>query len=374
MKTLLATLILAAALAAAPAAGQTVKSLGYNTTNGQIVYSGTNALTFTNSLTVASQTGSVLSVGTTNVQIRRDPGSGSLIFTANGNTNTFEFLTSGRLRLSGPLSFDATTNALGHAAATRTNLSLGATWLTNTDVTNFRTDIGVGASNAPVFLGARLSDSLIINGTNAQLIAGPNVSVRLDGASGLQFLGTNASTLSAATRTNLGLPLPALTNTSNADFRTAIGLGSAATNDANAFQPASANLTNLASNNAANLTNFPALLLRTNGSAAGLTNFPTLNQNTTGTASNVTGAVAIANGGTGATNASNARTALGLGETNNVTFSNVTSTGTLIIASPTVPAATNSTGVKGQIAFTNNFLYICVASNTWRRIQLGTWE
>jgi len=60
--------------------------------------------------------------------------------------------------------------------------------------------------------------------------------------------------------------------------------------------------------------------------------------------------------------------------TNSVTFSNVTSTGTLIIASPTVPAATNSTGVKGQIAFTNNFLYICVASNTWRRIQLGTWE
>jgi len=75
-----------------------------------------------------------------------------------------------------------------------------------------------------------------------------------------------------------------------------------------------------------------------------------------------------------ATNAAAAATAIGLGTTNNVTFSNVTSTGTLIIASPTVPAATNSTGVKGQIAFTNNFLYICVASNTWRRIQLGTWE
>jgi hypothetical protein len=51
MKLRLSILLLAAAaLAAAPAAGQTVKSLGYNTTNGQIVYSGTNALTFTNAL------------------------------------------------------------------------------------------------------------------------------------------------------------------------------------------------------------------------------------------------------------------------------------------------------------------------------------
>lgn len=35
-------------LAAAAAHGQTVKSLGYNTTNGQVIYSGTNALYFTN--------------------------------------------------------------------------------------------------------------------------------------------------------------------------------------------------------------------------------------------------------------------------------------------------------------------------------------
>jgi hypothetical protein len=63
---------------------------------------------------------------------------------------------------------------------------------------------------------------LIINGTNAQLIAGTNVSVRLDGASGLQFLGTSASTLSAITRTNLGLGLPALTNTNNANFQAAV--------------------------------------------------------------------------------------------------------------------------------------------------------
>jgi hypothetical protein len=118
-------------------------------------------------------------------------------------------------------------------------------------------------------------------------------------------------------------------------------------------------LTNLASNNAANLTNFPALLLRTNGSAANLTNFPTLNQNTTGTASNVTGVVAIANGGTGATNASNARTALGLGETNNVTFSNITASGTLtatgnVTMSGTANTAPSQTASSGSSLMTRD--------------------
>jgi hypothetical protein len=131
-----------------------------------------------------------------------------------------------------------------------------------------------------------------------------------------------------------------LTNTNVTNFRTAIGLGSAATNEASAFQPASANLTNLASNNAINLTNFPALLLRTNGSAAGLTSFPTLNQNTTGTASNVTGVVAITNGGTGTNTAGGARTNLELGVTNSVTFSNITANGTLGVSN-TAAFATN---------------------------------
>ena len=84
-------ILLAAALAAAPAAGQTIKSLGYNTTNGNIV-AATN-VTFTNSVGFA-------------------------------------------------------TNA---RAATRTNLELGATWLTNTNVTNFRTAIGLGATNTVTF-------------------------------------------------------------------------------------------------------------------------------------------------------------------------------------------------------------------------------
>lgn len=140
-----------------------------------------------------------------------------------------------------------------------------------------------------------------------------NGSLPIGNVSGFSAMGlTFATNTNPATiRQSAGLVLQALTNQTAANFRSAIGLDSAATNPATAFQPSSSALTNLAVNNAGALTNFSSLLLRTNGSAAGLSNFPALNQNTTGTASNVTGVVAITNGGTGATNAGNARGNLG---------------------------------------------------------------
>ena len=59
---------------------------------------------------------------------------------------------------------------------------------------------------------------------------------------------------------------------------------------------------------------------------------------------------------------------------NTATFAtNVTVNGTLIIASPTVPTSPTNSGTAGQIAYTNNYLYICISNNTWRRAQLGTW-
>jgi hypothetical protein len=95
-------LLLAALLCwAAPASAQTIKSLGYNSTNGNIV-------------------------AATNVVW----------------TNAFSF----------------STNTV--AAQVRTNLGLGSTWLTNTNVTNFRTAIGLGILDSVQFSNATVSTLL----------------------------------------------------------------------------------------------------------------------------------------------------------------------------------------------------------------------
>ncbi len=47
--------------------------------------------------------------------------------------------------------------------------------------------------------------------------------------------------------------------------------------------------------------------------------------------------------------------------------------GNLILASPTVPATASSTGTTGQISWDANFIYVCVATNTWKRAALSTW-
>lgn len=38
-----------------------------------------------------------------------------------------------------------------------------------------------------------------------------------------------------------------------------------------------------------------------------------------------------------------------------------------------VPTTPTSTGTAGQIATTATHLYICTATNTWRRIAISTW-
>lgn len=84
------------------------------------------------------------------------------------------------------------------------------------------------------------------------------------------------------------------------------------------------------------------------------------------TATNISGVLPISSGGTGATNIGEARTNLGLGAA-------WLTNGTAPLFWASVPASPTNSGTAGQIAYTNNFLYICISNNTWRRIQLGTW-
>jgi hypothetical protein len=105
--------ILLAALCAATSYGQTMKALAYNMTNGVVTYNSTNNLTFTTS---ANFTADVFASA----------------FETGSGTN-FTQLTPDGLQF----------GHAGIAATTRTNLSLGATWLTNGNVTNFRSAIGL---------------------------------------------------------------------------------------------------------------------------------------------------------------------------------------------------------------------------------------
>ena len=39
----------------------------------------------------------------------------------------------------------------------------------------------------------------------------------------------------------------------------------------------------------------------------------------------------------------------------------------------TIPSTATSTGTLGQIAYNTTHLYLCVATNTWRRLELVSW-
>ena len=44
-----------------------------------------------------------------------------------------------------------------------------------------------------------------------------------------------------------------------------------------------------------------------------------------------------------------------------------------LVISNTVPATASSNGVAGTISRDSNYLYVCVANNTWKRVALSTW-
>ncbi len=238
--------------------------LGFSA-NGQIVANtGTNALTFTNTSVAFGNNGTFI----TPTSISNNGGG--------VNVEELYLFYDGQEKLrwggqyievSAPFSFNGT-NA---AQDTRINLGLGATWLTNTNLTTFRTAIGLGSSNSVSFGGVFAVDEFEVgSGSNTININSGEISFGNVG-------------IAAATRINLGL-------------------GSAATNSAAAFQPAASALTNLASGNGGGLTNLRATNLV---GVIPASNIPTV------LISNVTGVLPVNSGGTGATNSSGARTNLG---------------------------------------------------------------
>ena len=224
------TVLAALFLCSAPAQAQTMKALMYNT-NGQVVANtGTNVLTFANNVNFYN--GDIQFVAT---QIL---GNGLYIDFDDGAVG------------GGQITLDTNSSIAfqGAAAAiTRTNLGLGATWLTNTNVTNFRTAIGLGSTNEVAFKSASFSatdnDGHVYAITLGQTNTGFKNVAGDTNSYGFTYLGTNvwysagsllgvgtglyfaSDTSAAASRTNLRLGATWLTNTNVTNFRTAIGLG-----------------------------------------------------------------------------------------------------------------------------------------------------
>ena len=50
-------------------------------------------------------------------------------------------------------------------------------------------------------------------------------------------------------------------------------------------------------------------------------------------------------------------------------YDGILQSGTLNIA----PASATATGTTGEIRFTADYIYVCVATNTWKRTAISTW-
>jgi hypothetical protein len=168
--------ILLATLCSATGFGQTIKTLGFNTTNGEVIYSGTNTLTFTNAVKFGSVIAPAFKAGTNFSALEIDSGSQNGAFkfkTTNTNdgaiylqsftngvaykaailgvrgSDAFIQSSSTNVRIetgSGDLAnLDADTISVTNSAATRTNLGLGGGLITNISIT------GTNNTNTLVF-------------------------------------------------------------------------------------------------------------------------------------------------------------------------------------------------------------------------------
>jgi hypothetical protein len=146
---------------------QTIKSLGYDTTNGQVIYGGTNPLTFTNPLQfesgVRAATRTNLGLGTTNnVEFRRlkmiaanatDNGDDATLWLDTSGTNKFA-----SMRISG---------TGGSAEKYNAFLTAGNAGLQATSVNGFRVLNGSVVNTGSVLFAVNSSGNATLNGVNS---------------------------------------------------------------------------------------------------------------------------------------------------------------------------------------------------------------
>jgi hypothetical protein len=152
MKTL--TTLFALATLCATAYGQTIKALGYNTTNGQVVYSGTNILRMPSEVRFGTNSAGLNS-------------GGQFLNLINGDGGVSILLGSNAITVNNRIAFGGTSsNALASAAATRTNLGIPLPALTNTS----NVDMLSALSAAQTIFTVKTNDQTIIDETNATTI------------------------------------------------------------------------------------------------------------------------------------------------------------------------------------------------------------
>jgi len=60
--------------------------------------------------------------------------------------------------------------------------------------------------------------------------------------------------------------------------------------------------------------------------------------------------------------------------TNGVSVTGVTDTDQLRVTTPTVPSSASDTGTAGDIAWDADYIYVCTATDTWKRVAISTWS
>ena len=197
-------ILLAAALAASPAAGQTIKSLGYNTTNGQVVYSGTNTLRMPDQVKFGTNSAGVSSGGQFFTLL--DGGGGVAMQLGTNLITVYDAIDFGGV----------SATALSNAATTRTNFGLGGTNTVTFSNIQLNSFPGGGSGG---FVGRN----------NTQLsLYGTNVTSSVPAFYGWD--GFNNAAMSAGTsRTNLGLGATNSVTFSNITANGTLAVSNAAT-------------------------------------------------------------------------------------------------------------------------------------------------